>query len=76
MKYRDGLPVELGDNVKLGASDTGEVVCDFDSMKFSDGFDRSEWAYLSAGVLIDFKNAGLVHILDYEDDLSLIYRKR
>ena len=82
MKYRDGQVVKVGDHVRLWYGRPGEkdveadVVCSFDSNEFSDGYPREEWSYLGRGILVYSQDAGLIHYLQPERTMELLYRKK
>lgn len=60
MKYSSGQEVKLGDQVKLGNDDSGEVVCIIEGNKFTENFPKSEWGYLKQGMLVKFQQYGLL----------------
>lgn len=74
LKYSDGASVRLGDRVQLGKEAYGEVVCSIDTDEYSKNFPRSEWSYLSKGVLVDSPQAGLIYYPEPDDDLTLLRR--
>jgi hypothetical protein len=42
---------------------------------YADAFPKSEWAYLTRGVMVEFENLGLVHYeQNMEPDLELLER--
>lgn len=74
MKYDTGDQVCLGDTIQLWKDATGVVVCSFDTDEYSRGFSKNEWGYLGTGVLIDSKEAGLLHLREPEPGMRLISR--
>jgi len=40
---------------------TGIVVASIDTCEYSEGFAEADWGYLKTGILVDTKQAGLVH---------------
>lgn len=75
MKYGDGQICRLGDIVSLGGK-LGAVISDIDGDQYGAAPEQSagQWAYLGAGVMIDFESYGLVHYTEPEHDLLLIRR--
>jgi hypothetical protein len=75
VKYGDGHICLLGDTVSLGGK-LGTVVSDIDGGQYGVAPEHSagQWAYLGAGVMIDFESYGLVHYTEPEHDLRLIRR--
>jgi len=75
MKYRDGQVSRLGDIVSLGGK-LGKVVSDIDGGQYGTApeYSAAQWAYLGAGVMIEFESYGLIHYTQPEDDLLLIRR--
>lgn len=72
MKYADGQEVKLGDVVALGTDQRGIVVCSIDTGDYSEAYPKTEWSYLSSGVLIEFPSYGLIHYQKPDPDLRLI----
>jgi hypothetical protein len=56
--------MRLGDTVSDNGGLTGRVVANLDSREFSPGLPRSEWEYLSSGIIVESDEAGLVHYPD------------
>ncbi|SEO39400.1 hypothetical protein SAMN02800692_0575 [Luteibacter sp. UNC138MFCol5.1] len=75
MKYCDGQVSQLGDIVSLGGK-LGTVVCDIDGGQYGSAAEYSsdQWAYLGAGVMIEFGSFGLIHYTEPEHDLVLVRR--
>lgn len=74
MKYNSGQKVKVGDKVQLWSGCHGTVVCSIDDKKYSDAYPKREWNYLKSGVLIETDKAGLVHLIEADEDLQLIKR--
>jgi len=77
MKYSDGQFSQLGDVVSLGGQ-VGAVVSDIDGGHYGSAPEHSatQWAYLGAGVMIEFESYGLIHYTEPEHDLVLVCRGR
>lgn len=75
MYYADGQEVRVGDVVKLARRDEGVVVCSIDTGIYTNEFPEKDWSYLKRGVMIDFKEIGLVYYEEADGDISLVYRK-
>lgn len=75
MKYPDGREVKRGDHVKLGSDSTGVVVCSIDRDEYSENHPKEQWAYLKTGVMIEFKEYGLIHFTEPDPDLELLDRE-
>lgn len=76
MLYPNGEEVALGDRVSLGKQDYGVVICDIDNDRYSSDDIKLQWSYLGNGVMIDFENFGLIHMIEPDPDLLLISRDR
>ena len=74
MKYSDGQQVLVGDNVRLGADWVGVVVCSIDDGQFTQTFPESEWDYLKVGILVKSAQAGLMHIIQPDEDFEFMSR--
>lgn len=74
MRYPNGEEIKIGDIVEVGNSAQGVVVCDIGSGMFSSAYPENEWAYLKTGIIVQFKDMGLIHMDAAEDDLRLIAR--
>jgi hypothetical protein len=74
MKYSDGQDVRLGDHVKLGEDEGGIVVASIDTGEYGAEHSEAQWGYLKKGVLIEFRQYGLIHYEQPEPDLQLIGR--
>jgi hypothetical protein len=74
MRYATGREMAVGDEV-LADDMRGVIVCDFDNRRFADGFESWDTptiemvggGTLSSGVLIQTKEAGLIH---YENSMT------
>jgi hypothetical protein len=75
MKYADGQASKLGDVVSLGGQ-FGTVVCDIDGEEYGTvpEYSAEQWAYLGAGVMVEFEGYGLIHYTEAEHDLVLVRR--
>jgi len=75
MKYSDSQVSKLGDIVSLGGV-LGTVVSDIDGGQYGVALEYSakQWAYLRAGVMIEFETYGLIHYTEPEHDLVLVHR--
>ena len=68
MNYSTGQKVKIGDHVTADGM-TGVVVCDFDNREFQEGYEGWDMptvemlggGTLSSGVMIETKEAGLIH---------------
>jgi hypothetical protein len=74
MKYLDGRAVMLGDLVDLGGRMTGVVIACFDDGLFAPDFPREKWGILTAGVMVNSEQAGLIHYPEPNVDLVLVNR--
>ena len=52
----------------------GLVVFSIDTNEFSATFPSEHWSYLKSGIMIDTEVAGLVHLTESTEDLTLIHR--
>ncbi len=73
MNYRTGDSVALGDKVRLDGGD-GVVVCIIEDSGYSDAYPQSDWGYLQSGALIEFPTRGLVHVVTFDEDITLVAR--
>lgn len=75
MKYCDGQVSKLGDIVSWGGK-LGTVVSDIDGGQYGTApeYSAEQWAYLGAGVMIEFESYGLIHYTEPEHDLVLVHR--
>ena len=74
MRYATGAEMAVGDEV-LADGMSGVIVCDFDNRRFAKGYE--DWdvptvemlggGTLSSGVMVETKEAGLIH---YESGMS------
>lgn len=79
MNYLTGQQVKIGDHV-LADGMTGVVVCDFDNREFLEGYEGWDMptvemlggGTLSSGVMIDTKEAGLVHFAEQNREIVRI----
>lgn len=76
MLYPCGEEAHLGDQVRLGQTELGEVVCSVDTGEFSKDYPRREWGGLKQGILVAFDNLGLIHYTRPEKTLQLVSRGR
>jgi hypothetical protein len=76
VRYSNGEIVHLGDTVKLWDGAIGKVVCSIDTSEYSEEYPKTEWEYLGSGVLVESPEAGLIHYLDSDPELTLIGRTR
>lgn len=67
MEYPDGTSVRLGDRVRLGNNQCGHIVVSVDTNEYAKDFPPSDWAGLTAGVLVRADNGALVSIGTNED---------
>ena len=74
MNYRSGEEARLGDEVLLGDTEFGVVVCSPDTDEFSADYPRKEWQGLGRGILVRFENLGLIHYIESEEALVLLRR--
>ena len=73
MKYWDGQEARLGDRVTLAGS-PGVVVASMDTREYSAGHSEAQWGYLKSGVMIEFRQYGLIHYIVADEDLLLVAR--
>lgn len=73
MQYSDGQRAKVGDIVML-AGELGEVVCSIDDSIYSPAHPENQWAYLTRGIMVEFKAFGLIHYENAEEDLTLVRR--
>lgn len=76
MRYPDGQDVRLGDRVRLGQDDGGIVVASIDTNEYSDEHPKVQWSYLKKGVMIEFRQYGLIHYEEADPDLRLVSRSK
>lgn len=76
MYYANGKSVLLGDFVELYHGCEGVVVCDVDGDAYDEAYPREQWKeVLLHGVLVQSVRAGLVHLIEPNEDLTLIRRR-
>ena len=63
--------MRLGDAVVDQNGLQGRVVANIDRHEFGPQCPKDEWAYLARGILVDTKEAGLVHY-EHADELRLV----
>ncbi len=76
MRYSDGKSVCIGDRVALGGGMYGVVVASIDDNAYSAGHSEQDWGYLERGVIIESKEAGIVHFRAEDPDLTLLKRDK
>ncbi len=59
--YSDGSTARIGDDVDLGDGDSGVIVALIEEGAYLPNFAKEDWDYLTSGVLIETRAAGLVH---------------
>lgn len=74
MNYQNGDNVALGDIVSLGGGIQGAVVAVLGDKKFSPRYPEKEWGYLGSGILVESNEAGVVHVEQSIDSVTLIAR--
>jgi hypothetical protein len=74
MRYSNGRQVQVGDVVRLGLNWSGIVVCSIDDGHYTSDFLESEWSYLKAGILVKSAQAGLMHIIQPDEDFEFVGR--
>lgn len=66
----NGRPIAVGDRVRtVGDNMTGVVVCSIDTGQGTPDYPIEQWGYLLHGVMVDTREAGLVH---YPEGADLI----
>jgi hypothetical protein len=83
MRYATGEEMALGDEVLAGGMN-GVIVCDFDNHLFAEGFEGWDMptvemlggGTLSSGVLVETKEAGLIHYESGTTGISLVRASR
>jgi hypothetical protein len=83
MRYTTGQEMAVGDEV-LADGMSGVIVCDFDNHVFAEGFEGWDMptielpggGTLSSGVLVETKEAGLVHYESGTSGVSLVRAAR
>lgn len=73
MNYPNGQKVLIGDEVALAGS-IGVVVAAIEDAAYSHPYQAEQWAYLKHGVLIEFRDLGLIHYAEAKVDLILLKR--
>lgn len=74
MKYLDGQIARLGDKVRLWAGCNGTIVCSIDTDEYSEQYTKEHWGHLGKGVLVLSDAAGLVHLIEPDEDLKFLER--
>jgi hypothetical protein len=74
MNYLSGLLVRLGDKVELWIGCNGTVVCSVDTAEYANDYPESVWSQLGTGVLILSDAAGLIHLVEPNEDLIFLER--
>jgi hypothetical protein len=74
MNYADGQLAKLGDRVQLWVGCKGIIVCSIDTREYSEAYPEDEWGHLGQGVVIGSDAAGLVHIIEPDEDLLFLGR--
>jgi hypothetical protein len=74
VKYLTGEKVMIWDRVHAWHGCRGIVVFSIDADQFSDRFPKARWGYLERGGMIDTEDAGLVRIVEPDEDLLLVAR--
>lgn len=74
MRYASGEEARLGDEVRLGNSESGFVVCSLDTDEYSEDYRAEDREYLGEGILVHFDRLGLIHYVTTEPALRLIAR--
>jgi len=77
IKYHSGEDVRVGDVVDVGHGNGPKmrVVVIIPTGEAASGFNASEWAYLSSGVVLqDTKMFGLLHLSELDQEQVLIGR--
>ena len=83
MRYATGREMEVGDEVLADGMD-GIIVCDFDNRLFAEGFvgwdmpsvEMLRSGALSSGVMVETKQAGLLHYESGTTGISLVRAAR
>lgn len=83
MRYATGEEMAVGDEV-LADGMSGVIVCDFDNRLFAEGFERCDMptvemlggGTLSSGVLVETKEAGLIHYESGTTGVGLVRASR
>ncbi len=75
MHYLDGQEARLGDVISIAELHQGRVVACLDRDEYSPAYPASQWCYLSTGILVETRFAGLVHYPDGEGErIQLVTR--
>ena len=69
---KSGQLVRIGDRVCFAGGLEGVVVSSFDAAEFSARYPESDWEYLGRGILVDTKEAGLIHLDVASPDLEKV----
>jgi hypothetical protein len=72
MVDRNGVPLKIGDNVRLWRGNCGYVVCDFDSDQFTDKYPRSDWDHVKMGILVEMNSGELFHYNETDEDIERV----
>ncbi len=74
MKYADGQEIQLEDQVAIGPSWNGVVVCVIETGMFTTEYPAEDWAGLEKGMLVMTDKAGLIHYEELDEDVRLVKR--
>jgi len=77
MKYKNGVDVEVGDEVQVDNRYRGTVVVDLVAGHFKPESPLERWAYLQRGLLINTNYGALLHYPPgHKDELTLLRRRK
>ncbi|MCG7658027.1 ABC transporter ATP-binding protein/permease [Wielerella bovis] len=75
LKYENGEPICLGDDVQEGELQ-GRVVALIAQNQYADHMNAQDWAHVQTGVVVDFEQAGFVHYADQPSANHLLFISR
>jgi len=75
MKYRNGIQIQVEDQIQFDNYDTGKVVCDIGNSHYTEQYTKNNWSYLKEGILVVSYEIGLLHYPD-EKYLDFSLKKR
>lgn len=74
MHYFDGQLAQLGDQVAIGPSWNGVVVCVIETGMFTTEYPAEDWAGLEKGLMVLTEQVGLIHYEELDEDVRLVKR--
>jgi hypothetical protein len=68
----NGRLIRLGDRVAIRGGIDGVVVFSLDTGEFSPDFPKNDWSYLGRGIMIQTKQAGLIHLEKSDEQTEVV----